>query len=1193
MAKKLMKTMDGNTAAAHVAYAFTDVAAIYPITPSSNISEQVDEWSAYGVKNLFGQTVRVAEMQSEGGAAGAAHGSLAAGALTSTYTSSQGLLLMIPNMYKISGELLPGVFHIAARAVAGHALSIFGDHSDVMAARHTGFAILFSSSVQEVMDLGAVAHLAAIRTRVPFMHVLDGFRTSHEIQKIEVLDYEDLGKMLDWDAAQEFRKRSLNPDRPVIRGTAQNPDIFFQAREAASRFYDAVPKEVIHYMKEIEDLTGRSYKPFDYVGHPEAEHVIVSMGSSCEALEESVDFLVSEGQKVGLVKVRLYRPFVKELFLDVLPQTVTRVAVLDRVKDPGSAGEPLYQDIRTSLYDDNRQPEIYGGRYGLGSKDFTPGMIQAVFDNLGQEKPKDRFTIGINDDLNNSSLPFEDGVSRVPVGTIRCKFWGMGSDGTVGANKTAIKIIGDKTDLYAQGYFAYDSKKSGGITVSHLRFGKSPIQSTYLISSSDFVAVHKQAYLRQYDVLKGLKKGGTFLLTSRWSKEELEDHLPPSVKRYLAKNDIKFYMIDAYKYAQEIGLGNRINMIMQAAFFKLAEVIPADKAVEYLKEGIDEAYGKKGSKVLEMNYKAVDMGINGVEKVDVPASWAQAEDLPEEPTNYPDFIENVLKVMDKQEGDHIPVSAFEGREDGTFPLGTSAYEKRGVAVQVPNWIPENCIQCNQCSFVCPHAAIRPFVLSEEEAKDAPEGFVTIPSNDKAFKGQPFRIQVSTYDCMGCGNCADICPAKEKALIMSPYALMEKEIPNWDFSERVSYKSHLVNKNTVKGSQYAQPYLEFSGACAGCGETPYIKVITQLFGDRMIIANATGCSSIWGASAPSMPYCTDENGRGPAWANSLFEDNAEYGYGMLLATKQIRSGLEDAMNELIDADIPESLKAAMSDWVAGKEESQGTHDRGEKVTKEVKSFETKDADVKKLLDKIKAQEEYLVKPSVWAVGGDGWAYDIGYGGLDHVLASGENINVLVFDTEVYSNTGGQASKATPKGAIAKFAASGKKVKKKDLGMLAVTYGYIYVAQVGMGADKNQFMKAIIEAENYDGPSLIIAYSPCINHGIKAGMSKAQADIKSAVDSGYWHLYRHNPELKKEGKNPFILDSKEPTTSFRDHIMGHNRYASLAKEFPDIAEDLYSQSENTAMETYDTYLKLSKDDRLFKHDYKKSDVKKTDE
>lgn len=1185
MAKKLMKTMDGNTAAAHVAYAFTDVAAIYPITPSSNVSEQVDEWSAYGEKNIFGQTVSVAEMQSEGGAAGAVHGSLAAGALTSTYTSSQGLLLMIPNMYKISGELLPAVFHIAARAVAGHALSIFGDHSDVMAARQTGFAMLFSSSVQETMDLGAVAHLAAIKTRVPFMHIFDGFRTSHEIQKIEVLDYEDLGKMLDWDAAHEFRKRALNPEHPVVRGTAQNPDIFFQAREAASRFYDAVPKEVIHYMKEIEDLTGRSYKPFDYVGHPEAEHVIVSMGSSCEAIEESVELLVKDGHKVGLVKVRLYRPFVKELFLDVLPQSVTRVAVLDRLKDPGSAGEPLYQDIRTSLYDDKRQPEIYGGRYGLGSKDFTPGMIQAVFDNLDQDKPKDRFTIGIEDDLNHSSLPFKEGISRVPKGTIRCKFWGMGSDGTVGANKTAIKIIGDKTDLYAQGYFAYDSKKSGGITVSHLRFGESPIQSSYLISSADFVACHKQAYLRQYDVLEGLKVGGTFLLTSRWSEEELEEHLPPNVKRYLAQNDIKFYMIDAYKYAQEIGLGNRVNMIMQAAFFKLAEVIPEDKAVEYLKEGIDEAYGKKGARILEMNYKAVDIGINSVVKVEVPASWADAEDLPEEPTNYPDFIENVLKVMEKQEGDHLPVSAFEGREDGTFPLGTSAYEKRGVAVHVPNWIPENCIQCNQCSFVCPHAAIRPFVLNEEEAKNAPIGFVTVPSNDKALKGLPYRIQVSTYDCMGCGNCADICPAKEKALVMEPYALMEKEVPNWDFSETVSYKAHMVNKNTVKGSQYAHPYLEFSGACAGCGETPYLKVITQLFGDRMIIANATGCSSIWGASAPSIPYCTDENGRGPAWANSLFEDNAEYGYGMLLATKQIRSGLEGTMNELLDSDVPESLKGAISEWIAGKDQGDGTRDRGERVLKEVKALETKDAATKKLLDAIIDREEYLAKPSVWAVGGDGWAYDIGYGGLDHVLASGENINVLVFDTEVYSNTGGQASKATPKGAIAKFAASGKKVKKKDLGMLAMTYGYIYVAQVGMGADKNQFMKAVIEAEKYDGPSLIIAYSPCINHGIKAGMGKAQADIKSAVDSGYWHLYRYNPELKEEGKNPFILDSKEPTKNFRDHIMGHNRYASLAKEFPDIAEELYSQSENTAMETYDTYRKLSQDDDLFKYEKKK--------
>lgn len=1186
MAKKIMKTMDGNTAAAHVAYAFTDVAAIYPITPSSTISEEIDEWSAYGLKNLFGQTVRVSEMQSEGGAAGAAHGSLAAGALTSTYTSSQGLLLMIPNMYKISGELLPGVFHVAARAVAGHALSIFGDHSDVMAAKQTGFAMLFSSSVQEVMDLGAIAHLAAIRTRVPFMHIFDGFRTSHEIQKIEVLNYDDLGKMLDWEAVQAFRKRALNPEHPVIRGSAQNPDIFFQAREAASRFYDAVPKEVIHYMKEIENLTGRSYKPFDYVGHPEAEHVIVSMGSSCEAIEESVDFLVKEGQKVGLVKVRLYRPFVKELFLNVLPQSVTRIAVLDRVKDPGSAGEPLYQDIRTSLYDDARQPEIYGGRYGLGSKDFTPGMIQSIFDNLSHDKPKDRFTVGIVDDLNNSSLPFEDGVSRVPEGTIRCKFWGMGSDGTVGANKTAIKIIGDKTDFYAQGYFAYDSKKSGGVTVSHLRFGKSPIQSTYLISAADFVACHKQAYLRQYDLLKGLKKNGTFLLNCTWTAEELEMHLLPRVKRYLAKNNINFYIIDAYKYAESIGLGNRINMIMQAAFFKLAEVISEEDAVKYLKEGIDDSYGKKGKKVLEMNYKAVDIGIGSVEKVDVPASWADVKDDPEEPKNYPEFIENVLMVMDRLEGDHLPVSAFEGREDGTFPLGTSAYEKRGVAVHVPNWIPENCIQCNQCSFVCPHAAIRPFVLTEEEAKNSPEGFVTIPSNDKAFKGYRYRIQVSTYDCMGCGNCADICPAKGKALVMEPYELMEKEIPNWDYSQTVSYKTDMVDKNNVKGSQYAKPYLEFSGACAGCGETPYMKLVTQLFGDRMIVANATGCSSIWGASAPSMPYCKDENGRGPAWANSLFEDNAEYGYGMYLATRQIRSGLRDTMQELLELDVPKSLKVVMKEWIDGKDHSEGTRDRGEKVVSEVEVTESKNPEIQKMLDKIKGQEDYLTKPSVWAVGGDGWAYDIGYGGLDHVLASGDNINLLVFDTEVYSNTGGQASKATPKAAVAKFAASGKKIKKKDLGMLAMTYGYVYVAQVGMGADKNQLMKALIEAENYDGPSLIIAYCPCINHGIKAGMGKSQEDIKNAVDSGYWHLYRYNPELKEEGKNPFILDSKEPTKSFRDYIMSHNRYASLAKEFPELAEELYSQSEKTAKDTYNNYRKLA-DDNSFSKEEKKTD------
>ena len=1175
MTQRRMKTMDGNTAAAHVSYAFTDVAAIFPITPSSPMSEQIDEWAAYGRKNLFGQTVRVAEMQSEGGAAGAVHGSLAAGALTTTYTSSQGLLLMIPNMYKISGELLPGVFHVAARAIAGHALSIFGDHSDVMAARQTGWAMLSSCSVQEVMDLGAVAHLAAIKSRIPFVHFFDGFRTSHEVQKIEVLGYDDLRKIVDWDAINEFRARALNPSHPVARGSAQNPDIFFQAREAANKFYDAVPNDVINYMKEIEKLTGRKYQPFDYVGDPEAENIIVAMGSVCETIEETMNNMIADGHRVGLLKVRLFRPFVKELFLAAIPKTVERIAVLDRVKEPGSVGEPLYEDVRTALYSEKNAPEVYGGRYGLGSKDVTPGMVQAVYDNLYHKRPKDRFTVGIEDDVTGHSLPYNEGIAREPKGTIKCKFWGLGSDGTVGANKTAIKIIGDKTPMYAQGYFAYDSKKSGGVTISHLRFGESPIQSCYLINQADFVACHNQSYLRQYDMLKDLKKGGTFLLNCYWSPEEVGNHISAKVKRELAKKKINFYVIDAFKYAEEIGLGNRINMIMQSAFFKLTDVIPMDKAIEYLKEGIDKSYKKKGQKVLEMNYEAVDIGATKIFQVEIPEEWSEAEDPKEERIIYPDFIEEVLIPMNKQMGDDLPVSAFKGREDGTFPLGTSAYEKRGVANHLPEWDPEKCIQCNQCSFVCPHAAIRPVLLNEEEVNNAPEGFVTVNCKDKELADYKYRMQLSAYDCMGCGNCADICPSKEKALVMKPYDDVVKEADNWTYSLKVSNKSNLVKKTTVKGSQFAHPYLEFSGACAGCAETPYIKLITQLYGNRMLIANATGCSSIWGASAPSIPYCADKDGRGPAWANSLFEDNAEYGYGMLLATKQMRDRIDHTMRALLELDIPEALHEALHDWIEGRNEGEGTIERADRVLKEITSLNTGDQAVKTLCQRIMDAKDYLVKTSVWALGGDGWAYDIGYGGLDHVLASGENINILVFDTEVYSNTGGQASKATPQAAIAKFAASGKRIKKKDLGLIAMSYGYVYVAQVGMGADKNQLMKAITEAESYDGPSLIIAYCPCINHGIKAGMGKSQDDIKRAVDSGYWNLYRFNPQLKKKGLNPFILDSKEPTAFFFSSRRRHTRYSSLTKEFPDVAEKLFEATEESAKERYLTYKKMAEE------------------
>lgn len=1173
MANRRMKTMDGNTAAAHVAYAFTDVAAIYPITPSSPMAESVDEWAAYGKKNIFGQTVKIAEMQSEAGAAGTVHGALSAGALTTTFTSSQGLLLMIPNMYKIAGELLPGVLHVAARTVSTHALCIFGDHSDVMACRQTGFAMLASSSVQEVMDLGGIAHLASIKSRVPFVHFFDGFRTSHEIQKIEVLDYDDLRKMVDWDAVAEFRARALNPAHPVIRGTAQNPDIFFQARESANKFYDAVPDVVVEYMDKIGELTGRKYKPFDYVGAPDAENVIVAMGSVCETIEETMNKLISEGHRVGLIKVRLYRPFVKEYFLDVLPRTVERIAVLDRTKEPGALGEPLYQDVRTALYGEKNAPEVYGGRYGLGSKDTTPGMIHSIFDNLYHKRPKNNFTVGIEDDVTGHSLPFTEGIAREPEGTIKCKFWGLGSDGTVGANKTAIKIIGDKTDLYAQGYFSYDSKKSGGVTISHLRFGEHPIQSTYLINHADFVACHNQAYLRQYDMLKDLKKGGTFLLNCLWTPEEIENHLPAKVKRDLARKDINFYIIDGWKIASEIGLGGRINMIMQAAFFKLSEVMPLDDAIKYLKEGIEKTYKKKGQKIVDMNCAAVDKGITAIHKVEIPDEWADVQNPKEKYEELPEFIEEILIPMNHQEGDDLPVSAFSGREDGTFPSGTSAYEKRGVAIMLPEWKEENCIQCNQCSFVCPHAAIRPILLTEEEKAKAPQSFRTIPAIGKELKGHHYRMQVSALDCLGCGNCADICPAKEKALVMKPYAEELQEADDWSYAMSIPRKDKLVDTHTVKGSQFAKPYIEFSGACAGCGETPYIKLITQLFGDRMMIANATGCSSIWGASAPSMPYCTDENGRGPAWSNSLFEDNAEFGYGLFLAQKQMREKIEHDMRALLQLDVDESLREAIVEWLDNMNDGSVSREKSEAVLREIEELNTNDDIIIRLCQRIAENKDYLVKKSVWALGGDGWAYDIGYGGLDHVLASGENINVLVFDTEVYSNTGGQASKSTPTAAIAKFAASGKKIRKKDLGKQAMSYGYVYVAQVGMGADKNQLMKAITEAESYDGPSLIICYAPCINHGLSKGMGKSQENIKDAVDCGYWQLYRYNPMLKEKGENPFILDSKEPNGKFKEFIMGQTRYSSLAKEFPQVADKLFELTEKQAMERYEDYKKLS--------------------
>jgi len=1167
---KVMKTIDGNTAAAHVAYAFTEVAAIYPITPSSNMAESVDEWAAYDKKNIFGQKVQVSELQSEGGASGAMHGALAAGALATTFTASQGLLLMIPNMYKVAGELLPGVYHVSARAIAGHALSIFGDHSDVMAARQTGCALLASGSVQEVMDIGGVAHLAAIKGRVPFVHFFDGFRTSHEIQKIEMVDYSVFDQLIDREALQEFRDRALSPNHPVLRGTAQNPDIFFQAKEASNTYYEAVPDIVADYMEKVGKLIGRTYKPFDYYGAEDAENIIIAMGSVTETIEETIDYLATKGEKVGVIKVHLYRPFSAKYFFNVFPKSVKRIAVLDRCKEPGSIGEPLFLDIQSLFYGKENAPLIVGGRYGLGSKDTTPDQILAVYKNLKAAQPRNGFTVGIVDDVTNTSLPIDETINASKEGTITCKFWGLGSDGTVGANKNAIKIIGDNTDMYAQGYFSYDSKKSGGVTISHLRFGKSMIKSTYLVNEADFISCSNEAYVNQYDLLSGIKKDGTFLLNTVASAEEVVDMLPAKMKKRLANKNVKFYIINATKIAEEIGLGNRTNMIMQAAFFKLTNVIPVDDAVKYLYAAIEKSYGKKGQKIVDMNNKAVDQGINAIVKIEVPAEWANAVDSEVAATsNKPAFITDIVEPINRQEGDSLPVSAFVGGEDGSWPQGTAAFEKRGIAVNVPEWQIDNCIQCNQCSFVCPHAAIRPFLLTEEEAKNAPANFETKKAVGKALEGLQYRIQVSTLDCTGCGNCADICPSKNKSLIMKPIGSQRDQIENWDYAVSLPVKDNLENKLSIKGSQFQQPLLEFSGACAGCGETPYAKVITQLYGDRMIIANATGCSSIWTGSAPSTPYCMNQKGRGPAWANSLFEDNAEYGYGMAIASKQLRNVLLEDLAALAASDVDAETKAVVASYLETADDVEACKEKEEGVLNALKAA----AATNKLAAKALENKDHLVKKSVWIIGGDGWAYDIGYGGLDHVLASGENVNVLVFDTEVYSNTGGQASKATPVGAVAKFAAAGKNMKKKDLGMIAATYGYVYVAQVAMGADKNQFLKAIIEAEQHDGPSLILAYAPCINHGIKGGMGKTQEQEDLAVKSGYWHLYRYNPARKAAGENPFVLDSKEPTLSFIDFIKSETRYTSLEKSFPEIATELFAKAEADAKEKYASYKKLA--------------------
>ncbi len=1169
MGTKKFITCDGNQAAAHVAYMFSEVAAIYPITPSSTMAEFVDEWSANGLKNIFGETVKVVEMQSEAGAAGAVHGVLQAGALCTTFTASQGLLLMIPNMYKIAGELLPGVFHVSARTLAAHALSIFGDHSDIYATRQTGFAMLASGSVQEIMDLAGVAHLTAIKSRIPFMHFFDGFRSSAEVQKIEVLETCDLEKLLDKDALKRFRDNALNPEHPVQRGTAQNPDIFFQAKESINRFYEPIPDIVNSYMAEISKLTGREYKPFTYYGAPDAENIIIAMGSVTDTTKEVIDYLRAKGEKAGLISVHLYRPFSSKYFFNVFPKSVKKVTVLNMTKEPGAPGEPLYLDIKDMFYDRQDRPLIIGGRYGLSSKDTTPSQVLSVFENMKLKEPKNHFTVGIVDDVTFTSLPVLPEIHVALPGTYSAKFYGLGSDGTVGANKNSIKIIGETTNKYCQAYFAYDSKKSGGITTSHLRFGDKPIRSPYLVNTPDFVACHVPSYLDKYDMLKGLKQGGTFLLNSIWDVEETKKRIPDHMKKYLAENKINFYIINATAIAEEIGLGTRTNTIMQAAFFKLAEVIPYAEAEKEMKKFIYKSYGKKGENVVDMNNAAVDKGTQ-VHKVEIPAEWANIKVSEEKDTrNIPDFIRDIMEPMNAMKGDDLPVSAFKGREDGTFPSGTSMYEKRGIAVNVPEWQPENCIQCNQCSYVCPHAVIRPFLMTEEEVKNAPEETKTLQGIPGVLKQYKFRIQVSVLDCTGCSNCADVCPAKIKALIMKPLETQLGEVARWTYmNEKVGYKDKVVDKFVnVKNSQFAQPLFEFSGACAGCGETPYIKAITQLFGDRMIVSNATGCSSIYGGSAPSMPYTHNKNGHGPAWANSLFEDNAEYGLGLSLGANKLRDRIALRMMES-NGSVSADTKAAFDEWLAGKNNAEASRAASAKV---IAACEKDKSEVAK---EILSLKQYLVKKSHWIFGGDGWAYDIGYGGLDHVIATGEDVNILVLDTEVYSNTGGQASKSTPAGAVAKFAASGKKIRKKDLGMMAMSYGYVYVAQVAMGASNSQYLKTIKEAEAFPGPSLIIAYSPCINQGLIEGMGKTQAQEKAAVEAGYWHLYRYNPQLEAEGKNPFTLDSKEPDwTKFQAFLNSEVRYTSLIKAFPDEAEVLFKAAEKNAKWRYNGYKRFA--------------------
>lgn len=1168
--RRRKQTMDGNTAAAYVSYAFIDLAIIYPITPSSPMAELVDQWSAAGKKNIFGQTVTVKEMQSEGGAAGTLHGCLQSGALTSTYTASQGLLLMIPNMYKIAGELLPSVFHVSARSLASNALSIFGDHQDVMSTRQTGFAMLASSNVQQCMDLGAVAHLATIKSRIPVLHFFDGFRTSHEMQKIELLEYDELEKLIDMEALKDFRSNSLNPNRPVLRGTTQNPDIFFQTREAINKFYVPLPEVYQHYMDEINKLTGRNYKLFNYYGSKTADKVIVAMGSGCDVIRETIEYFNKRGANYGLLEVHLYRPFSAKHMIEELPKTVKRIAVLDRTKEPGAAGEPLYLDVRNAFFGEKDAPLIVGGRYGIGSKEFTPMNVMEVFTNLEQDEPKNGFTVGIVDDVTFKSLPsYDEKFNPSPEGTVACKFWGLGSDGTVSANKSAVKIIGDNTDMYAQAYFAYDSKKSGGLTISHLRFGEAPIKSPYGVNAADFIACHNQTYVKKYDLLDDIKDGGTFLLNCTWSLEELDKELPESLKRKIVEKNVKFYTINAVDIARKLGLRNRINMIMQAAFFKLSKIMPLDDAIKHLKDEVEINYGRKGQNIVDMNWKAIDAGMDAVNRIEIPEEWKYAQDLKvEDKDELPEFIEKIMIPMNRQKGDFLPVSAFNGVEDGTYPTGVSKYEKRGIAIEVPKWNAEKCIQCNQCSFVCPHAVLRPMILTDEQVKDGPESLNT--KKAIGYKDKNFYMGFSALDCTGCGNCVSVCPVKGKALEMVPLTDNRKEFQEeWEYIEGIEpIEVNSKQRRTVKGSQFLTPLLEFSGACAGCGETPYARLVTQLFGDRMVVSNSAGCATVWGGSAPSIPYTKNSSGHGPAWGFSLFEDNAEYGFGLYLGAKNLREKVANKVKSILNEDIDEELKDGMSEWLDGFEESEETRERADKLT----NLLEQNKDVPGVSD-IYELRDYFVKQSNWIFGGDGWAYDIGFGGLDHVLASGEDINVLVFDTEVYSNTGGQSSKSTPTAAVAKFAASGKQTKKKDLGLMVMSYGYVYVAQIAMGADKNQTLKAIIEAESYPGPSLIIAYAPCVNHGIKGGMGNSQKQQKRAVEAGYWSLYRYNPLLKKEGKNPFTLDSKEPTADFKDFLLSEVRFSSLLKQYPDRAEELFKKAEADARNRVEGYKILS--------------------